>query len=81
VIGRQVLFLVLRVHVAGWQEQVQGPQAAQEPGGGNYSQVSGATVLQWGQVPGVRAAQDRLHPVLVFIALVWKITRTAEPEL
>jgi hypothetical protein len=39
--GRQVLFLVLAFQVAGWQEQVQGPQAAQEPGGGHYSQILG----------------------------------------
>jgi hypothetical protein len=33
--GRQVLFLVLTVHVAGWQEQeLQGLVATQEPGGG-----------------------------------------------
>jgi hypothetical protein len=80
--GRQVLFLVLRVQVAGWQEQeLQGLVAVQEPGGGHYSQGSGAMVLQWGPVPGVRAAQDRLHPLRVMRLSVWKITRTAEPEL
>jgi hypothetical protein len=29
----------------------------------------------------VGAAQDRLHPLRVVVPSVWKITRTAEPEL